>query len=119
MWLIYFCNALRSSFAATLDPFVTSGFASHSLMPVIAILSSIISASVYMPLAKILNMWDRTIGFSIMIVIATIGMILNASCNSFGVYAAGNVSLFQHSVIRHVASTCYQASPEEEKKNGY
>jgi hypothetical protein len=91
MWLVYFCNALRSSLAANLGPYITSGFESHSLMPVIDILSSIISASVYMPLAKILNMWDRSVGFAAMITVATIGMILNASCNTFEVYAAGSV----------------------------
>ncbi|KAG5986153.1 hypothetical protein E4U43_005639 [Claviceps pusilla] len=91
MWLIYFINAMRSSLAANLTPFVLSAFESHSLIPVIDVVSSICSASVYMPLAKILNMWDRSLGFSCMIGLSTLGMILMAACNSFEVYAAANV----------------------------
>ncbi|KAG5991903.1 hypothetical protein E4U54_003791 [Claviceps lovelessii] len=91
MWLIYFINAMRSSLAANLTPFVLSAFESHSLIPVIDVVSSLCSASVYMPLAKILNMWDRSLGFSCMIGLSTLGMILMAACNSFEVYAAANV----------------------------
>ncbi|KAG5950414.1 hypothetical protein E4U53_005115 [Claviceps sorghi] len=91
MWLIYFTNAMRSSLAANLMPFVLSAFESHSLIPVIDVVASICSASVYMPLAKVLNMWDRSLGFSCMIALSTLGMILMAACNSFGVYAAANV----------------------------
>ncbi|KAG6039453.1 hypothetical protein E4U41_002538 [Claviceps citrina] len=91
MWLIYFTNAMRSSLASNLMPFVLSAFESHSLIPVIDVVASICSASVYMPLAKVLNMWDRTLGFSCMIALSTLGMVLMASCNSFQVYAAANV----------------------------
>ncbi|KAG5979982.1 hypothetical protein E4U55_004512 [Claviceps digitariae] len=91
MWLIYFVNAMRSSLAANLTPFVLSAFESHSLIPVVDVVASICSASVYMPLAKILNMWDRSLGFSCMIALSTLGMVLMAACNSFEVYAAANV----------------------------
>ncbi|KAG5927851.1 hypothetical protein E4U42_001693 [Claviceps africana] len=91
MWLIYFTNAMRSSLAANLTPFVLSAFESHSLIPVIDVVANICSASVYMPLAKVLNMWDRSLGFSCMVALSTLGMILMAVCNSFGVYAVANV----------------------------
>ncbi|KAG6009890.1 hypothetical protein E4U21_000992 [Claviceps maximensis] len=91
MWLIYFVNAMRSSLAANLTPFVLSAFESHSLIPVIDVVASICSASVFMPLAKILNMWDRSLGFSCMIALSTLGLILMAACNSFELYAIANV----------------------------
>ncbi|KAG6047824.1 hypothetical protein E4U39_008004 [Claviceps sp. Clav50 group G5] len=91
MWLIYFVNAMRSSLAANLTPFVLSAFESHALIPVVDVVASICAASVYMPLAKVLNLWDRSLGFSCMIALSTLGMILMAACRTFEVYAAANV----------------------------
>ncbi len=92
MWLLYFCRAMIGSLSETLTPFVTSDFQSHSLMPVINVMTSILSAATYMPIAKILNIWDRTFGFSAMMALATLGLILMAASNSFAVYTAANVS---------------------------
>ncbi|KAG5963765.1 hypothetical protein E4U58_003436 [Claviceps cyperi] len=91
MWLIYFVNAMRSSLAANLTPFVLSAFESHALIPVVDVVASICAASVYMPLAKVLNLWDRSLGLSCMIALSTLGMILMAACRTFEVYAAANV----------------------------
>ncbi|TQV91143.1 siderophore transporter [Cordyceps javanica] len=91
MWLLYFCRAMISSLSETLTPFVTSDFQSHSLMPVINVMTSILSAATYMPIAKILNIWDRTFGFSAMMGLATLGLILMAASKSFAVYTAANV----------------------------
>ncbi|KAK8145900.1 hypothetical protein G3M48_003848 [Beauveria asiatica] len=55
MWLLYFCIAMIGSLSETLTPFVTSDFQSHSLMPVINVITRILSAAAYMPIAKILN----------------------------------------------------------------
>ena len=92
MWLLYFCNAFRSSLANNLDPYVSSSFKDHSLLPVISVVSSVMSAAFYFPVAKILNLWDRCVGFLLMLTIATLGMVLMAACDSFELYAAANVS---------------------------
>jgi len=79
MFLLYFVNAFQSSITGNLSPYVTSGFESHSLVPTIYIVSSVMGASTYMPLAKILNLFDRSIGFAVMIAFATIGLILSGT----------------------------------------
>lgn len=93
MWLLYFSRAFESSLAANLDPYVSSAFQDHSLLPVISVVSSVMAGATYLPVAKILNLWDRTVGFLLMLMIATLGMVLMAACNSFELYAAANVGL--------------------------
>ncbi|RHZ62595.1 hypothetical protein CDV55_100758 [Aspergillus turcosus] len=68
-----------------------SGLDSHSLIPVISIVSSVMSPATYMPLAKILNLWDRSIGFLLMVAFATLGLILSATCHDIGTYCAAQV----------------------------
>ncbi|KAJ5802283.1 siderophore iron transporter mirB [Penicillium pulvis] len=66
-------------------------FQDHSLLPVISVVSSVMAGATYLPVAKILNLWDRTVGFLFMLMIATLGMVLMAACNSFELYAAANI----------------------------
>ncbi|KAL4920170.1 major facilitator superfamily domain-containing protein [Aspergillus aurantiobrunneus] len=91
MFLLYFVNAFQSSITSNLSAFVTSGFESHSLIPLIYIVSSVMSSATYMPLAKILNVWDRSIGFLIMIVFATLGLVLSATCTDITTYCISQV----------------------------
>ncbi|KAB8230831.1 putative MFS siderophore iron transporter [Aspergillus alliaceus] len=91
MWCLYLVNAFQSSITANLSAYVTSGFESHSLIPLIAIVSSVMSAATYMPLAKILNLWDRSIGFLIMVIFSVIGLILSATCTNIATYCASQV----------------------------
>lgn len=91
MWLLYFCRAMIGALSETLTPYVAGKFQSHSLMPVINVMVSIMSAATYMPIAKILNIWDRSFGFAAMVVLATLGLIMMAASNSFAVYTAANV----------------------------
>lgn len=92
MWSIYFTNAFVSSITGNLAAYITSGFESHSLIPVIAVVSSIMGAATYMPLAKVLNLWDRSLGFMIMAVFSTLGLILSATCSGIATYCAAQVS---------------------------
>lgn len=91
MWLLYFVNGFNQSITGNLAPYITSEFESHSLVPLIQVVSSIMGAATYMPLAKILNLWDRYVGFALMAGFATLGLILAASCNGIGVYCASQV----------------------------
>ncbi|KAH1600288.1 hypothetical protein KXW27_003679 [Aspergillus fumigatus] len=91
MWLLYLVNGFQASITGNLSAYVTSGFESHSLIPVISIVSSVMSAATYMPLAKVLNLWDRSIGFIIMVAFATLGLILSATCHDIGTYCAAQV----------------------------
>ncbi|KAL5003527.1 major facilitator superfamily domain-containing protein [Aspergillus recurvatus] len=91
MFLLYFVNAFQSSITSNLSAFVTSGFESHSLIPVIYIVSSVMSSATYMPLARILNVWDRSIGFLIMVAFATLGLVLSATCIDIMTYSISQV----------------------------
>lgn len=91
MFLIYLVNAFRSSITGNLGAYVVSGFEAHSLIPVISIVSSVMSAAVYMPLAKLLNLFDRSYGFLAMVAVGTIGIVLSAVCQNVETYCAAEV----------------------------
>lgn len=91
MWLLYAVNAFQSNVTANLSAYVTSDFEEHSLLPVAYIVSSAISAAVYLPIAKILDIWGRAEGFTFMATVATLGLILMASCHSIQTFAAAQV----------------------------
>ncbi|CEP08205.1 hypothetical protein [Parasitella parasitica] len=91
IWLLYFVNAMQSSILYNLIPYVTSDFSSHSLLNVIYIVASAISAAVYIPLAKILDVWGRAEGFFVMATFATLGLILMAACQNLPTFCAAYV----------------------------
>jgi hypothetical protein len=65
MWLLYFVNGFQSSILSNLTPYVTSEWEEHSLLTVISIISSCMSAATYIPMAKILDIWGRAEGFAL------------------------------------------------------
>ncbi|KAJ6133472.1 major facilitator superfamily domain-containing protein [Penicillium samsonianum] len=86
MWLIYFVRALNGSLTANLSPYITSDFHGHSLLTVIEIITNVMSAACTMPIAKILNIWDRVVALTSMLFIAMIGLILMACCHNISTY---------------------------------
>ncbi|EPE04148.1 mfs siderophore iron transporter [Ophiostoma piceae UAMH 11346] len=91
MFLLYFVNAMQASILYNLTPFVTSDFETHSLLTVIGIVSNAMTAAIYIPLAKMLDLWGRAEGFALMIFFATLGLILMATCNDLYTYCAAQV----------------------------
>ncbi|KAK3988930.1 major facilitator superfamily domain-containing protein [Cladorrhinum sp. PSN332] len=91
IWLIYFTTSLEEVAVRTYSPFVTSSFASHSLVGVIWIPASIAAGLLKLPLAKILDIWGRPVGMALMLFFWTIGFIMMASCISVEMYAAAQV----------------------------
>ncbi|OHW97322.1 MFS siderochrome Iron transporter [Colletotrichum incanum] len=91
MWFLYLTNGFQSSVLYSLTPYAASDFESHSLLPVIDIVSSAMTASVYIPLAKILDLWGRAEGFLLMVLFATLGMILLAASQNLATYCAATV----------------------------
>ncbi|RMD41086.1 hypothetical protein DV735_g4059, partial [Chaetothyriales sp. CBS 134920] len=88
MFLLYFVNGMQSSILYNLIPFVTSDFELHSLLTVIYIVANAISAAVYIPLAKILDLWGRAEGFLFMLILAELGLILMAACQGLSMFCA-------------------------------
>ncbi|QSZ37042.1 hypothetical protein DSL72_009134 [Monilinia vaccinii-corymbosi] len=91
MWLLYFVNAMQSSICYNLIPFATSSFTSHSLLTVINIVANAMTAAIYIPLAKMLDLWGRAEGFLLMVFFATIGLIMMAACNGITTFCAAQV----------------------------
>jgi MFS family permease len=96
MWLIYFVRALNGSLTANLSPYITSDFQGHSLLTVIEIVTNVMSAACTMPIAKMLNIWDRVVALTSMLFIALVGLILMACCHNILIYCVAQVSLSHH-----------------------
>ncbi|KAI1364330.1 major facilitator superfamily domain-containing protein [Xylaria arbuscula] len=91
IWVLYLVNAFQSSILYDLIPYATSDISSHSLLNVVYIVANAVSASVFIPLAKIVDIWGRAEGFLLMIVFATIGLVIMAAANSLAALSAGYV----------------------------
>ncbi|KAL4819948.1 siderophore iron transporter mirB [Aspergillus spinulosporus] len=88
MWMLYFVNGLNNNLTSNLSAYITSDFSAHSLLTIISVVTSVMGAACLMPIAKVLNLWDRTVGVCIMILIAIIGLIMMACCNNIATYCA-------------------------------
>ncbi|KAM0818619.1 putative Major facilitator superfamily (MFS) profile domain-containing protein [Seiridium cardinale] len=91
IFMCSFAQALQWQILSNLTPFVTSEFSSHSLIPTIGIVSSILSGVLKLPISKIIDAWGRPQGLAAVIVLATIGLILMAVCQNVKTYAAAQV----------------------------
>jgi MFS family permease len=91
MWMLYLTNAFQASITGNLTPYVTSGFNEHSLITVIYIVSNSMAAAIYIPTAKLLDLWGRAEGFLVMVSFATLGLILMAVCRSLYTFCAAQV----------------------------
>ncbi|KAF4976531.1 hypothetical protein FZEAL_6823 [Fusarium zealandicum] len=91
MWFIYLVNGFQSKITSNLTAYAASDFDAHSLIPVITVVSDIMTAAVYIPLAKILDIWGRAEGFLLMVTFATIGMAAMAGSNGLATYCAAQV----------------------------
>lgn len=92
MWLIYFVTAFNWSVTGNLAPYILSDFEAHSLVTVIGIVSGVLGAALYMPIAKMLNLFDRSYGFLFLVFLSIVGLITSAVCQNVQTYAASQVS---------------------------
>ncbi|KAI0970750.1 major facilitator superfamily domain-containing protein [Xylaria arbuscula] len=91
IWALYLVNAFQSSILYDLIPYAASDFGSHSLLNVVYVVSDAVSAAVFIPLARVVDVWGRAEGFLIMIVFATVGLVIMAASNSLYALSAGYV----------------------------
>lgn len=91
MWALYCVNAFQGGINGTLSPYQVSSWEEHSLLTVIYIVSNSMAAAVYIPVAKMLDVWGRAEGFAVLAGISTIGLILSASATSLSTFCAANV----------------------------
>jgi hypothetical protein len=95
MWLLYLVNAFQASILYNLVPYATSAFETHSLITVIGIVANSMTAAVYIPLAKMLDLWGRAEGFLLMVAFAVLGLILMAACDGLTVFCVAQVCYAQ------------------------
>ncbi|KAH6658286.1 MFS siderochrome iron transporter MirB [Truncatella angustata] len=74
-----------------LVPFVTSSFQSHSLLTVINVVADAMTAAIYIPMAKMLDVWGRAEGFLLMVCFSTLGLILMAASHDLATFCAAQV----------------------------
>lgn len=91
IFLCSFAQALQWQILSNLTPYVTSEFSSHSLIPTIMLVSSILSGVLKLPISKIIDAWGRPQGLAAMILLATVGLILMAACQDVKTYAVAQV----------------------------
>jgi MFS family permease len=91
IWFVYFVQGIVTGVSGALLPYVTSDFAAHSLLPTTGVLSQVIGGVTNLCIAKILDIFGRPHGFLLCVVLATIGLIMAASCNGVEAYAASQV----------------------------
>ncbi|KAI0913551.1 major facilitator superfamily domain-containing protein [Ustulina deusta] len=91
IWVLYLVNAFQSSILYDLVPYAASDFGSHSLLNVIYIVADAVSAAVFIPLARVVDVWGRAEGFLLMIAFATLGLVIMAASNGLVALSAGYV----------------------------
>ena len=93
MFMLYLTNAFQSSILSNLIPYATSDFSTHSLLTVIYIVSNAMTAAMYIPLAKVLDLWGRAEGFVLMILFATLGLVMMAVTKNLATFCAAQVCI--------------------------
>ncbi|KAL1856308.1 hypothetical protein Daus18300_010793 [Diaporthe australafricana] len=91
IWFLYFVNAMQSSILSNLLPYATSAWETHSLLNVIYVVANAMTAAIYVPLSKILDVWGRAEGFAVMTTFATLGMIMMAASHNLPTFCAAYV----------------------------
>lgn len=71
-----------------MTPYVTSAFGQHGLLSTTSIISTILGGVSKLTIAKIIDIRGRTEGFSWMVLLISIGMIMKATCKNVETYAA-------------------------------
>jgi hypothetical protein len=91
MWIVQFMDALQQGAAGALNPYVTSSFQQHSLTAYTNVLSGIIAGVLTLPLAKVLDIFGRPMGFALAMGSCVLGLVLMAVCKGVQVYAAAQI----------------------------
>lgn len=97
IWLLTLVNNFKATIVSSLTPFITSDWKSHSLLTVITIVANSMTAAVYIPMAKVLDVWGRAEGFLLMLGLCTLGLILMAAAKNLPTYCAAQVR--QNSIL--------------------
>ncbi|KAM3500495.1 hypothetical protein MY10362_006342 [Beauveria mimosiformis] len=91
IFILLFVQELTSGIFRVLNPYVTSEFARHSLTATTSVVSSIVSAVINLPVAKLIELWGRMQVLALMVASMLLGIVLLASCRTVEAYYAAQV----------------------------
>ncbi|KAM3435585.1 hypothetical protein NHJ13734_005488 [Beauveria thailandica] len=91
IFILLFVQELTSGIFRVLNPYVTSEFARHSLTATTSVVSSIVSAVINLPVAKLIELWGRMQVLAVMVASMLLGIVLLASCRTVEAYCAAQV----------------------------
>jgi hypothetical protein len=74
-----------------LTPYATSDFQNHSLLTTINIASGAITSALYIPVAKLVDVWGRAEGWLFMVGLSTLGLVMMAASRNIETYCAADV----------------------------
>ncbi|KAL2433820.1 MFS siderochrome iron transporter 1 [Exophiala dermatitidis] len=94
IWVITFTTGFQMQVMSPLLPYVYSEFRAHSLIPTASIVSSVVGAVLRLPVAKMLDVWGRALGFGLALLVLTLGIIMMAACDNVVTYCAASVFFF-------------------------
>lgn len=96
IWTLFLINGFRGAIMASLLPYVTSEWQLHSLLNVVGIVSSSMTAAVYIPMAKVLDVWGRAEGFLLMLSFSVVGLAIAAGSQNLPTFCAAQVRCQQY-----------------------
>ncbi|KAJ5723305.1 Major facilitator superfamily domain general substrate transporter [Penicillium malachiteum] len=91
VWIVNFLEYFSSGLLSTLSPYIYSDFDLHSLTGITSVISSIVSAMVKFPYAKIMDIWGRPQAFGIGVGFLTLGLIMMTAYKNVQTYCAAQV----------------------------
>ncbi|EAQ90155.1 hypothetical protein CHGG_06774 [Chaetomium globosum CBS 148.51] len=91
LWLVTLANGFRTAIFYSLTPYATSDFQNHSLLPTINIVSGAITSALYIPVAKLVDVWGRAEGWMFMVGLSTVGLVMMAASRNIETYCAADV----------------------------
>ncbi|KAH6628886.1 major facilitator superfamily domain-containing protein [Chaetomium tenue] len=91
LWLVTLANGFRTAIFYSLTPYATSDFQNHSLLPTINIVSGAITSALYIPVAKLVDVWGRAEGWIFMVGLSTVGLVMMAASRNIETYCAADV----------------------------
>lgn len=90
LYLVSFSDMLLVAIQTNLNPYITSEFQQHSLLPVVNIIATVLGGTCQLAIAKIVDIWGRATGFLFLLLLNVIGNIVKATCKDVVSYTAGH-----------------------------
>jgi MFS family permease len=87
--MVMFVDALVVSVHYALNPYVTSSFGMHGIIAVVGIISTLISGTCSLTIAKIIDIWGRVLGFLLMLLMVVVALIMKATAKNIETYMGG------------------------------